>query len=92
MSEEETGQRASMRHVVSLADVLKFKVELHKIAKCEENDLEMFTHYLDDAIRKKAYWRHDAIGQCLTLLDQMVLREDVWSIPKAPISRPSEAE
>lgn len=92
MSTEESHQCSSIYHVVSLVDVVKFKVALHKIAMEEEDDLERFTHPLDDAIVKKAYYRLDAIRQCLTLLDQMVLHKAFGQSPKAPISRPAESE
>ena len=74
MSTEQACRGAFIDRTVSLADVIKFKVELHKIAKEDENDLKMFTHYLDHAVRLKAHWRHNAIKQCLSLLDKMVLR------------------
>lgn len=59
--------------VVNRADVLEFQAALRGIAKAESADHARFISSSNQAIARKAYWRHDAIEQALILLDRMVL-------------------
>jgi len=73
MNKTNDADRAPVHAIVHRADVLKFQSALREIAKAEAADHARFTSPLDQAIARKAYWRHDAIEQALILLDRMVL-------------------
>lgn len=55
------------------SDVAEFRARLVEIAQAESEDCKRFQNPLDHAAMRKAYWRHDAIQQCLVMLDRMVL-------------------
>jgi hypothetical protein len=66
---------APVHAVVNRADVLEFQAALQEVAKAEAADHARFANPLHQAIARKAYWRNDAIEQCLLLLDRMVLNK-----------------
>ena len=73
MQSEKTSMRTPVSSVVNRSDILEFQAALREVAKAEAADVARFTSPLDQSIARKAYWRRDAIEQCLSMLDQMVL-------------------
>lgn len=50
-----------------------YQSELRRIAALEDASYREAWHKWEADRKKKAYWRHDAIQQCLNLLNQIVL-------------------